>query len=285
MGDFFMVYAEKLTKKPKQHTLKPVLNTGHIMRLLRRTILFSLCAIAIIPVAAPVSSFALPDETSAGFRGKSDQWREIADNVGKERQSISRRLPDMKLPEQAREATAPIRDTASGVLEPLKPGHTTDDIANQSPAKQSTPPEKPLTGKKLQACKKREKGIHSIMASVVKRSERQLTVFTQIANRTENFHERRGYTLENYKDLTSEVAMRRILAEDAIENIKHESNNFTCKSAHPKADIESLKNQIHLQQQLMQDYRTAIKNFVRAVKSVQPESDMKPAAQNGTSYE
>lgn len=229
-------------------------------------------------IAMPASTFAL-DNLTGDIETKLDSWREIAEKVGEDRRRVVEQLPTPTVPEQVRDTITPqLRDTASGVQQAVEPPQSTPaPTATSEPQTSPSPTRtaKPLKGERLSACQRREPAIRSIMATTTARSERQLIVFTQIAERTKKFYEQRGHKAQDYDALIQEVAMRRVLVEDAVEATKQAGHTFQCEGDHPKADIVSFTDQIHLQQQLMNDYRISIKNLIQAVRSVQPDAKEK----------
>jgi hypothetical protein len=126
-----------------------------------------------------------------------------------------------------------------------------------------------LDAVKLKVCQKREVAITNIMARIADRGNKHLTVFDKIAERTKAFYEIENYELSNYQDLVNEVDAKRIIAEDAIDAIESISIDFECNGDNPKGIITSFKDSRLEAIAALKDYKTAVKNLIVAVKSVQ----------------
>ncbi|HJQ09095.1 MAG TPA: hypothetical protein VJ836_06465 [Candidatus Saccharimonadales bacterium] len=131
---------------------------------------------------------------------------------------------------------------------------------------------KRLDAAKLKVCEQRKKNITTIMARNVTRTENHLKLFETIANRTKAFYEEKGRTLANYSQLVAAVDTAK--AEVTTDLAVFKAQQFTCDSEDPKGSIEAYKTAHQTILQDLKDYRTAIKNLIVGVKSVQSqESD------------
>ncbi len=144
-----------------------------------------------------------------------------------------------------------------------------------------------LADKKLAACQKREAKINNIMAHIASRGEKQLAVFTKIADRTKTFYTNKGKTLSNYDALVAEVDAKKAAAETAIEQIKTTSATFKCDGTDPKGAAASFKESLKTEIAALKAYKTAVKNLIVGVKSVQgtTTSGDKPAGDTTTGGE
>lgn len=132
-----------------------------------------------------------------------------------------------------------------------------------------------LADNKLRVCKKREKAIGNIMLRVGDRGTKQLATFTKISERVQAFYKDKGLMLDDYDSLVSEVNIKKIAAESAIENTKSSIPTFKCDGADPKGTAESFKQVSIVERQSLKEYKTAIKNLIVAVKSVALSDDNK----------
>lgn len=126
-----------------------------------------------------------------------------------------------------------------------------------------------LTEYKLKACQKREKNINNIMARQADRGTKHLAVFTKIADRTMAFYAEKGKVLSNYDDLVAEVATKKTAAEAAIESTANTSSTFKCDGTDPKGAASHFKDNHKAQNEALKAYKTAVKNLIVGVKSVQ----------------
>ncbi len=126
-----------------------------------------------------------------------------------------------------------------------------------------------LDEKKLKACKKREKVITNIMARITERGQKQLDLFTTIAERTEAFYIEKGNTLSTIEELTADVAKKKAAAQETVDTIKTSSTDFKCDSEDPKGAAASFKESLQSEQEALKAYKVSVKNLIVGVKSVQ----------------
>lgn len=126
-----------------------------------------------------------------------------------------------------------------------------------------------LADAKLKACENRQKAIQNIMARIADRGTKQLDVFSKISERTQTFYTDKAKTLENYDALVEEVNTKKAAAETAIQAIKDSSTTFACDVENPKGAIEGFKESLKAEITALKEYRTAVKNLIVGVKSVQ----------------
>lgn len=126
-----------------------------------------------------------------------------------------------------------------------------------------------LADAKLKACQNREKAINNIMARIADRGSKQLDVFNKIAQRTETFYTTKGKTLSNYDALVADVNTKRVAAQTAVDAVKVNSVTFKCDSTDPKGAAQLFKDGIKARTVALKNYKTAVKNLIVSVKSVQ----------------
>lgn len=122
---------------------------------------------------------------------------------------------------------------------------------------------------KLRACQNREKVINNITSRIADRGQKQLDLFTSIATKTEAFYVNKGKTLSNYDALVADVNAKQAAAATTVAAIKAKSTTFTCNSSDPKAEITSFKDSLKLEIAALKEYKTAVKNLIVGVKSVE----------------
>lgn len=126
-----------------------------------------------------------------------------------------------------------------------------------------------LDERKLRACQKREKSITSTMTRQADRGAKQLDVFTKIADRTQAFYIEKGKVLDNYDALVAEVAAKKAAAQAAIEMTKSNSAIFKCDGTDPRGAASQFKVSRNDHSEALKAYKTAVKNLIVGVKSVQ----------------
>ena len=139
-----------------------------------------------------------------------------------------------------------------------------------------------LDAAKLKVCQAREKGITTTMTNLNTRGTEHLAVFTKIADRVEAFYTSKGKTVANYDTLVADVNAKKSAAETAIANAKASGTTFSCTDSNPGMAAQQFKDAHASVVKALQDYRTAIKNLIVAVKSVQSDANTSTSAESST---
>ncbi|HSW77490.1 MAG TPA: hypothetical protein VLG36_01675 [Candidatus Chromulinivoraceae bacterium] len=126
-----------------------------------------------------------------------------------------------------------------------------------------------LSGTRLKTCQARQAAITKIMKDAAQHGTDQITLFSTITTRVENFYKSKGKTLSNYDQLVSDVTAKQTAAQAAVQTVKTADTQFDCSSANPKATIDVFKAEIKAQNTAIEQYRTAVKNLIVGIKSVQ----------------
>ncbi|MBC7746493.1 hypothetical protein H7Y40_00740 [Pedobacter sp.] len=129
-----------------------------------------------------------------------------------------------------------------------------------------------LTETKLKVCKNREKSITNIMSRMSDRGTKQLAVFTKISDRAQAFYTEKGEVLSNYSELVAIVIATKSDADMAVANTKAASTTFNCDEIAPKSMVDSFKESLKVQNTALKSYKTAIKNLIVGIKSVQSDA-------------
>lgn len=125
-----------------------------------------------------------------------------------------------------------------------------------------------LTAAKLKSCQNRQTAISNIMARIADRGQKQLDLFTTIADKVEAFYTKEGKTLSNYDTLVADVNTEKAAAQTAVDGIKSADTGFDCNSSDPKAFVETFQGSLKSEISALQTYRTSVKNLIVGVKSV-----------------
>lgn len=125
-----------------------------------------------------------------------------------------------------------------------------------------------LTAVKLKVCENRKEGIIRIMSRAAVRADNQLKVFNTIAERVEAFYVKKGKVLAGYDELVAAVTEAKTKAQTDIDALKN-MDTFTCDSEDPKGSIDDFKATLKTVKEDLKAYRTAVKNLIVGVKSVQ----------------
>jgi len=138
-----------------------------------------------------------------------------------------------------------------------------------------------LEAAKLKACQNREKAINNIMARMAERGSKQLGVLNKIAERTMAFYVDKGKTLSNYEALVAAVNDKKAAAQAAVDDLKASSVGFKCDGSDPKGAAQSFKDKLKAEIAALKDYKTAVKNLIVGVKSVQGTTSSSDNSQGG----
>jgi hypothetical protein len=147
---------------------------------------------------------------------------------------------------------------------------TGDDTSTRSQARVAAA-KAHLDAVKLKVCQKRQDHINKRMKNVANHGQRLIDVFTKIAERTEAFYTSKGKTLSNYDALVADVNAKKTAADTAVADIKAKSVTFKCDGTDPKGSIQEFKDSLASEHAAIKAYKTAVKNLIVGVKSVQDE--------------
>lgn len=126
-----------------------------------------------------------------------------------------------------------------------------------------------LQDAKLRACEKRQTVIANIMKRISDRGQKQIDLFSGIAERTQAFYEKKGKTLANYDALVADVDAKKTAAEKAVAMVTSQGADFKCDSDDPKGVATGFKDHHTHVIAALKAYKTSVKNLIVGVKSVQ----------------
>jgi hypothetical protein len=136
-----------------------------------------------------------------------------------------------------------------------------------------------LAATKLKVCQQRQKVITNIMARTATRGQKQIDLFSGIADKTEAFYANKGKTLSTYNTLVADVTAKKAVAQTTVDDIKNRSVEFACDGTDPKGAASSFKTELKAETTALKDFRTAVKNLIVGVKSVQSTTQTDGGAQ------
>lgn len=151
-----------------------------------------------------------------------------------------------KAKETAREAKAQLTQTAKERREAMK---------------------ERLEGRKLKACQNREKAVTNIMVRIADRGQKQVDLFTKIADRTQQFYADKGLSANSYDELVADVNAKKAAAQSAVDSVKSTSVEFKCDGDNPRGVADSFKQSKNDQNLALKAYKTAVKDLIVGVKS------------------
>ena len=154
-------------------------------------------------------------------------------------------------------------------------------VAQQTAADNREAAQTKLADAKLKACQNREKAINNILARIASRGQKQLDLFSTIATRVETFYTDKGKVLSNYDALVADVNAKAAAAQTAVDAVKAASVTFKCDGTDPKGTAQSFKDSLKAEIAALKDYKSAVKNLIVGVKSVQGTSSSAENSQSG----
>lgn len=130
-----------------------------------------------------------------------------------------------------------------------------------------------LSATKLQVCNDRKANIEKRVARISERVSRQLALFDRIAEQAQAFYVAKGNTLDNYELLVADVETKATDAKSVADSLRDQQTKFDCEAAEPKAVITDYKATLTDTIAALKEYRTAVKNLIIGIKSVNATSD------------
>ena len=126
-----------------------------------------------------------------------------------------------------------------------------------------------LADAKLKACQNRQQAITNIMARLSNRGQKQIDLFSTIAERTEAFYKSKVNTLASYDALVADVTAKKAAAQAAVDATKSASVEFKCDGTNPKGMASAFKSDLKAEIAALNAYKMSVKNLIVGVKSVQ----------------
>jgi hypothetical protein len=120
---------------------------------------------------------------------------------------------------------------------------------------------------RLTACENRQTNIQATLARVADRGQKQYNLFSSVATRVETFYTNQGKSLSNYSQLVAAVNTQAATAQAAVNTVQADSTGFSCTNS-PKTFVTTFLTALRAEISAMQAYRTAVRNLVVGVKSV-----------------
>jgi hypothetical protein len=136
-----------------------------------------------------------------------------------------------------------------------------------------------LTEAKQKVCDARKKNITTLMSRNGENAQKHFNQITTISERVQKFYTEKGKVLANYDDLVADVNAKKTLAQAAVDSLKSSSASFDCSAENPKGTLDAFKVDLRSKTVALIDYRTAVKNLIVGVKSVQGKTE---SAKGGT---
>jgi hypothetical protein len=197
----------------------------------------------------PVYALGAADDGAAAAVGSSAQTEDSVTETQSDTSTVTKK-------EQARQRAEAKREEANAKR-----------LAAQEQAKSGR-----SEAQKLAQCKRKEKTINQIMVRIADRGQKQMDLFSTIATRVEDFYTKSGRTADNYDALVAAVNSSKADAQTTVTDIKTTSVSFKCDGSESNSAGQAFKASLKSEIQALKDYKTAVKNLIVGVKSVQSDN-------------
>lgn len=160
----------------------------------------------------------------------------------------------------------------AAIREELKPrvAEKRAEIEARIEAKKAEVAEK-LETRRLEACEKKEAKINAILDRSVAQSEKHLAVFEKIEERVKTFYTDKNLNVANYDTLLATVDEKHTAATAQIEAA--DAAEFACEDAESTSPTGAIKEIVTNKNDAIQEYRTALKDLIVAIKGASTSTD------------
>lgn len=222
--------------------------------------------VMMLAVGLPV----LADDSSSNTdTGQTEAAKETAKKEAEAKAETAKKAAEAKH-EAAKQAAETKREAAKQEAEKQREAAKQELEKKREAAKNELEQKKDkLKDDKLKICQERQDHISSSMTTVASRGQEKIDLFTKIAERTEAFYVSKGKVLSNYNDLVTAVNSQKTAAQATVDSVKASSDDFKCDSDNPKGTANLFKVDVEAMNNALKSYRTAVKDLIVGVKSVQ----------------
>ncbi|MBI2009175.1 hypothetical protein HYS84_02045 [Candidatus Saccharibacteria bacterium] len=126
-----------------------------------------------------------------------------------------------------------------------------------------------LEENKLRICQEHEDKINNHMDAIAERGQKKIDLFSTIADRTKTFYLSKGKVLSNYDELVAAVDAKKATAQAVVDAVISSSVTFDCEGDDPKGAASEFKTDVKAMNSALKEFKTAVKNLIVGVKSVQ----------------
>lgn len=123
-----------------------------------------------------------------------------------------------------------------------------------------------LANAQLKSCQNRQKAINTIMARIVTRGDKQLTLFNTITQRVEAFKTSKNLIVTNYNALVATLQTDQTKAANDLTAMRT-NGTLDCTGTDPKGMVSAFQADLNTDVSDLQTYRTDVKNLIVAVKT------------------
>jgi len=140
-----------------------------------------------------------------------------------------------------------------------------------SPSAARTRAQNHLTEVKLKVCQKEEQAITSRVNRLFNLSVSMEERFASHSARVQEYYTAKilpsGKSVAKYNDLVADISAKKSAVDSALSLARTRVAGFTCTGDDPKNQLNQYRLEMQNVKKALQDYRTAVKNLIVAVRS------------------
>ncbi len=114
------------------------------------------------------------------------------------------------------------------------------------------------------ACQNRQNAVKTIISRLDTRISNQMSLFTAIAGRVENFYSKSNNKVANYSQLLANISTTSSVLRTEYTTLQTNST-FSCSFSHPKAIVDSFLGDLKTTLSDLKAYKTAVQNLIVVV--------------------
>ncbi len=162
------------------------------------------------------------------------------------------------------------------VMAKSHPSSSPDRAVGQNPS-----PSQRLTEAKLGVCQNREAAITKRLTQLIRLANKTQEKFDAIAERVETYYTTKavpaGKIVSTYDALVVEIATKKTAVQTVLTAAETSAATFSCTSDDPKGQLTQFKTAMQDVKKALHEYRTAVKNLIVAIRSVNGKNESSPS--------
>lgn len=124
------------------------------------------------------------------------------------------------------------------------------------------------TAERQQACEARQASIDTRVSNYATAAQKHLTAFDGVFTKVQAFYTSNGLSVSNYDTLVATATNKQTLAQQAVAALAALNVKIDCTQADPAQSVATVKAAVSGARTALQDYRSAIKDLIVAIKGV-----------------
>lgn len=142
-----------------------------------------------------------------------------------------------------------------------------------------------LSDAKVAVCQTRQTGIQNRSASIVKRAQNQIDVFSKIAQRVQQYYNEKllpsGKVVPNYSSLLADIATKEAAIMPLVSTASADASAFNCDKDHPANQVSTFNQDMKNVLTALEAFRKSVRNLIVAVRTASGGSEGAASASAG----